>query len=772
MHIRLSMVLLFGTAAMLMVRSALASEPMSTMPPSVEQLDREFVEGIRPALVQYCSDCHDPSAGQEVHFLDARSVTDIDRARSLWNSIQTQLRNRTMPPADEPQPDEETRLRIATWIETTLRATACNSGPYAGWVQTRRLNREEYQNTLHDLVGLEFDFTRILPSDTGGGEGFDNNGETLFLPPLLMERYLECAQRVVDAAILSPPLAMRVAVGELLPEASDRNHSFRRIAPGQTAYALVPAAMTGQYRVQVRLQGPPPQRPVRLQVDGLTVSRLEFAADSDRDTCQSAVTLHLPRGLHSVGVQSPNNESLSLIEVRVDQVPVQPSKQQQAAHRRITGLTPGEVPRNPRSHARQRIEHLLPLAFRRPVKSTEVDRFMQLFDRAQSRGDSFEDSLKLAVKAILVSPEFLFRIEQVPESEAITPLDDYELAVRLSYFLWSTMPDERLRDQAARGVLQRDDVLLAEADRMLEDPRSAEFFTSFVGQWLGTRDVGGRVAPTTNAIQEFYTPDIAADMRQEAVLLFQTIVQEDRSLLELIDSDYQIMTGRLAKFYEIEGAEKLIKDQFQKVHLPDRRRGGVLGLGAVLALTSHTEEKTTSPVLRGAWVLDTLLGTPVPSPPPDVPALKLNAAKRSASLREVLDQHRQATACAACHNLIDPIGIGLENFDFLGRWRDTIGREPVDATGRLPSGEVFGGPVELKQVLLRRKRAFLRQVTRKLLGYALGRSLTDRDHCTIEQIVNHLEQHEYRGGELIRQIVLSLPFRNKQRIELAQQATE
>ncbi|MEM7476566.1 MAG: DUF1592 domain-containing protein, partial [Planctomycetota bacterium] len=342
------------------------------------------------------------------------------------------------------------------------------------------------------------------------------------------------------------------------------------------------------------------------------------------------------------------------------------------------------------------------------------------------------------------------------------------LASRLSYFLWSSIPDDELTVLAKHQTLAREPVLREQVDRMLDSNRANEFFDTFVGQWLGTRDVGGSVAPTFNAIQDVYTPDIATDMRREAVLLFQTIVLERRSLLELIDSDFQYMTGRLARFYGLGIKSGLRNNEFGRVDLKSvggnaAQRGGVLGLGAVLAATSHVTSEETSPVLRGAWVLDTLLGTPVPSPPDDVPELDKSRAKaEQLTLRQTLEAHREDATCAACHKLMDPIGFGLENFDFLGRWRSEEGGKPLDVQGTLPSGDTFQGPTELKKLLLKRRREFLRQVTRKVMGYAIGRSLVDEDQCTIETIVDRLEKKNYSARELIHQVVLSPQFRKKQ----------
>jgi len=299
-------------------------------------------------------------------------------------------------------------------------------------------------------------------------------------------------------------------------------------------------------------------------------------------------------------------------------------------------------------------------------------------------------------------------------------------------------------------------------DRMLDDPRSRAFANAFIGQWLGTQEIGGRAVPLLTELQHFYTPEVAADLRQEPVLMFQHILNDNRSLLELLTADYTFLTGRLAKYYEVEDKVKLTGDSFQKVQWPDNRRAGVLGFASVLAMTSHY--KQGSPVLRGAWVLDTLLGTPVPAPPPDVPPLE-QAAKsdKGLTMRQILARHRADATCATCHNLIDPIGFGLENFDWMGRWRETdTNGQPVDASGVMPSGEKFSGVAELRQLLMQRKDDFVRHLTAKALGYALGRGIQDRDHCTVQKIGELLQKENYSARALIREVVLSVPFRNTQ----------
>jgi mono/diheme cytochrome c family protein len=734
-----------------------AISTLAQVSPPAPDAAREFEQAIRPVLLQNCASCHNPAAERgPAPFLKAATVTEMEANRSLWRNVAAQLRNRTMPPRDS-KLTEEDRVRLSSWIDNQLRRTACTVGDYAGPAITRRLNRREYHNTIRDLLGVDFEVTAMLPADGTGGAGFDTNGETLYIPPILMERYMEAAQSILDRVIITPPLSKMFTVGEVQSAGSDQEFS-----------ASVPVYIEGAYDVQAAFEGGSAETRLTLKVDGADVGFLAVrprrivAGKPASGPSSARLQINLTRGSHRLSVV-PSEPAARLMRVSIAQKQDPALPEKRALHYHLFGMEPGEQPLKPRKAARQILEWFVPKAFRRPVEPAEIDRFLTMYDRAAERGDPYEERVKLALKTVLVWPEFLFRIEQKRAEPGLFPLSQYELASRLSYFLWSTAPDDKLLRLAEEGRLQDTRVLAAQVDRMLDDPRSRTFLNSFTGQWLGTQDIGGRVVPLLTELQSFYTPETAADLRAQPVLLLDRIVSEDRSLLELLTADYTHLTQRLAKFYQIEDQVKGLSDtEFQLVKWPDNRRAGILGLGGILAMTSRYKE--TSPVLRGAWALDTLLGTPVPPPPPDVPELKpADEAGGKLRMRERLMQHRADSACAACHRLMDPIGFGLENFDWMGRWRDQEDDgSPIDATGELPSGEKFNGPVELRQALLSRKQDFIGNITARMLGYALGRSLQDGDDCTVHRIVQTLEQDDYRARTLIREIVLSLPFRNSQ----------
>lgn len=693
--------------------------------------DQEFTQSIRPVLAENCGACHNPKGRNSAQFLKAVTAQDMQADRAVWHSVAAQLRNRTMPPIAS-KLTEADRFRVAQWVDSQLRATACANGDHAGAGAIRRLNRREYHNTIRDLLGVDLDVTALLPADGTGGAGFDTNGETLYVQPLLMEKYLQAAQQILERVVVTPRLSLTESSAKsAVAIYVDSTYEVR--VPGEGKYVV---------RVDGADAGPLAPRRVRGGRGGPTL----------------AAEVRLERGTHEIAIAGePAVANWTIEEQRPE-----PTAEKRALHYRLFGAEPGDEPRDPRKSARAVLASFLPKAFRRPVEPVEIDRLLAMYDRAAERGDPYEERVKLAVKAALVSPDFLFRMEARPTTPGNHPVGQYEMASRLSYFLWATMPDETLLSLAREGRLQDPKTLAAQVERMLDDPRSRAFTASFIGQWLGTQEIGGRFMPLLTEIQSFYNAAIASDLKMQPVLLFDRLIGENRSLLELLDSDYAYLTRRLVKYYGLEGqVPDPGDDAFHPVKLPDHRYTGLLGMAGVLGMTSRYEQ--SSPVLRGAWVLDALLGTPVPPPPPDVPPLDAAGGKDAAklSVRERVLQHRADPACSACHRLMDPIGFGLENYDWMGRWHDRDATsKPIDASGELPSGEKFNGALELRAVLLQHRDDFVRQVAGKALGYALGRSLQDADSCAVQRLVDAVARDGYGARTLVREIVLSLPFRN------------
>ena len=406
---------------------------------------------------------------------------------------------------------------------------------------------------------------------------------------------------------------------------------------------------------------------------------------------------------------------------------------------------------------RKVLEAFLPRAFRRPATAAELDQYYALFANAYKRSQSYEPSILHALQGVLISPQFLFRVEETNTGAGPRLLDDYALAVRLSYFLWGTMPDEPLFKLAAEGKLKDETIWTEQTVRMLKDARTREFAEQFVEQWLNTRELGRDIKPDAKLFPAYYDAEIQSGIRYEPILFFQELLTSNLSLLNLIDSSFTIMSNKLARHYGIKPGKPLRQQPVVVELPPDSHRGGVLGMAAVLAVSSYPNR--TSPVLRGKWILEALLGTPPPPPPPNVPTLPEHAGDAPQTLRERLTQHRANPACAVCHNRIDPLGFGLENYDVLGLWRTEDAGKPIDAKGELPDGTRFDGPVEMKQILMQQKDLLVRNLTAKLLGYALGRGLTLEDHCSVDRIAETVKRENYSAHSLILEIARSVPFR-------------
>ena len=408
----------------------------------------------------------------------------------------------------------------------------------------------------------------------------------------------------------------------------------------------------------------------------------------------------------------------------------------------------------PSGEARKVLADFATRAFRRPAETAEVDALLGLFSEAEKRGDSFADALRFALRAVLVSPHFLFRIE-VPRGPDAQPVNDYELASRLSYFLWSSMPDDELFRLAAENKLRDPAVLAAQTRRMLRDPKARAFADNFAGQWLRVHELQTSAQPDTNKFPE-YTPAVRDAMAAEPVEFFHALLRENGSILKLLDADYTYVNATLAKHYGLD----FKGEGFQRVTLPDRNRGGVLTMGAVLTLTSYP--RRTSPVLRGKWIREEILDAPAPPPPPIVKSLPSSDKVRDGlSFRQQLEQHRKDENCAGCHKRLDPLGFGLENFDAIGRWRTEIAGQPVDASGEMVTGEKFAGPVALKKILLKQKDEFARNVTARMFGYALNRGLESYDVPVVRRAAKTLAAADYRVESLVMEIVKSYPFQNR-----------
>ncbi len=739
-----------------------------------------FRERVATLLDKYCVGCHGgekPKADLDLAALS--DLTTFAKERKRWETILAMVDDGSMPPEGEPAPIDDERAALVGWIEAALTTADCDLRE-PGRVTLRRLNRAEYDNTVRDLIGLDLRPADDFPSDDVG-YGFDNIGDVLTLPPLLLERYLDAAEKIATEAIVAPEEAIEPREhreAEALDQRAgggDYQGVGRILASSGEVGARFEFPEAGRYRLRIRAFGDQAgDQPVRMAIrlDDRTLAEVDVPGAEAADAVDYDVEADVPAGRHRLVASflndyyDPDHADPKLRGDRnliVDSFslfgPIRAAGEGELpdSHRRIITRRPDGDDWGPA--AREVIGAFASRAFRRPATAEEVDRLARLVDLVKADGGSFERGVQLGVQAALASPHFLFRAE--PEGPAAEGPDanllgDYELASRLSYFLWSSMPDAALFGLAAEGKLSDPEVLEAQARRMLADPRASAMVENFCGQWLQLRNLK-QFQPDPEQFPGF-DDAMRSSMAREAELFFGAITAEDRSILELLDTDFTFVDERLAKHYGIDGVQG---DEFRRVAVDRSRRGGVLTMGGVLAVTSNPTR--TSPVKRGKWILEQLLGAPPPPPPPDVPELKEDKeARLSGSLRQRMEQHRANPSCASCHARMDPLGFGLENYDATGAWRDRDGEFPVDASGVLPSGESFRGPGELKAILMAgRADAFERCLAEKMLTYALGRGLEHYDACAIDEITGSLRADGHRFTRLVAAIVRSDPFRKR-----------
>jgi hypothetical protein len=641
-------------------------------------------------------------------------------------------------------------------------------------VTARRLNRAEYNNTIRDLLGVDLRPADDFPGDDSG-YGFDNIGDVLTISPVLMEKYLAAAEKLARAAIVAEPPVFKPSLARYLaPRSADepRDPNDPYVLPydwrgGLTARHDFPAR--GSYELRFRVadarKGDFPPEPVTIYVDDVALDTAEIEANQ-YERGELGVRAKIPAGPHAVRVSfrddyyeprdpDPENRGRKLLvdylDVKGPYDPVPPPLP--ASHKRIfvcdpaSGAKPGEC-------ARTILARLAFQAYRRPVTEEEVSKLVRFVDLARQQGEPFERGIQVALQAILVSPHFLFRIERDPADagrEGVHRVNDHELASRLSYFLWSSMPDAELFRLAEAGILRQPEVLEAQARRMLGDLKSQALIDNFAGQWLELRNLPS----ATRDPERFpaFDQELLQAMRRETELFFADIMGADRSILDFLDGRYTYVNERLARHYGISGVEG---EQFRRVALDGRQRSGVLTQASVLTVSSYPTR--TSPVLRGLWLLENILGAPPPPPPAVVPALNEEAVGTAATLRERLEQHRADPSCAVCHERMDALGFALENYDAIGGWRTHDGALLIDASGVLPEGKSFNNAAELKAILRGQASEFTKNLAEKMLIYALGRGLEQYDRPVITQITRRMAEGDYRFSRLVIEIVKSAPF--------------
>ncbi|MBX3411893.1 MAG: DUF1592 domain-containing protein [Pirellulales bacterium] len=745
--------------------------------------DAFFEQRVTPFLETYCQACHTgdvPKGG--VSFDGYTSRQSLREHLPVWKKVTEQLDFESMPPADELQPEKAERREIVEWLKTVGTAPDSGGPVDPGRVTIRRLNRAEYNNTIRDLVGVEIDAAADFPADDVG-YGFDNIGDVLSMPPVLLEKFLDAAEKVTNAAIRTVDQNLstvrRFDAGDKRVEGGMAADTTRNLYSQGEIFVEPDFPVAGEYILRAsafgdQAGGEPVKMGFHLGRDHLDV--VDVPAEVETPGVYE-VRAQAQAGRHRFAVSFDNdyyrtkgpeeergdrNLYVSFLEVE-GPIALEPTPLPES-HRRIIYRTPAEGEADD-ACARELLVKFASRAFRRPATDDEVTRLVELFKLRRGEGGSFEQSIQLAVTAVLVSPSFLFRIEEdrLPSEPGgiSAPISDYELASRLSYFLWSSLPDEELLAVAAAGTLHEPATCEAQIRRMLTDPKSDALVRNFADQWLQIRSLD-RLAPDPKLFPEF-DELLRAAMAEESRQFFAGVMREDRSVLELLDANYTYVNERLARHYGLEG---VTGEEFRRVELPAGARGGVLTQASVLTVTSNPTR--TSPVKRGKWVLETLLGTPPPPPPADVPLLaEGEQAALTGSLRERMVQHRENPNCASCHERMDPLGFGLENFDAVGRWREKDGEFPIDPSGTLPSGENFAGPAELRQILLGSSGEFRRSLAEKLLTYALGRGLEYYDRTAVDSIVHALENNGDRFTPLVTAVVASDPFRLRRATQVA-----
>jgi hypothetical protein len=673
---------------------------------------------------------------------------------------------------------DDDRHYLTSWILSTLEDIECGLAPNPGQVTLRRLNAVEYRNTVRDLLLVDYEPAANFPADDVG-YGFDNIGDVLTLPPLLMEKYLVAAEEISRRAIVTPPPDKqheRIVTGEQLERtggspsggslvlASNADASFQEQLPWAGTYQLIITASGDQ-------GGDEPCK-MAVLVDDELVRTLPIRNTPD-DPRDVTLPLKLKAGSRKVVLRFTNDfyiaasgdkpavdrnlhvHSVRLVGIKPSQKKIDLS-QAPASHQAIFFVQPKTDAERPEA-TKAILARLSSRAFRRPVSPQELAGLTELALSLQADGESFESSIQVAVQAILISPKFLFRVEPPRDgapAEQLRDLDDFELATRLSYFLWSSMPDDELLKLAWNKQLRQPAQLRAQIKRMIDDPKSNALVENFAGQWLTLRKLDNFQPDPTLFPQ--WNDSIKALAKRETLTFFAGVMRDDLNVVNLLDADFTYLNQELADYY---GVRNVRGDNFRKVSLADTERAGLLTHASILAVTSNPTR--TSPVKRGKWILDNLLATPPPPAPPGVPELK-DKGQLTGTLRQRMEQHRVDPACAGCHKLMDPLGFALESYDAVGKFRELDEGVAIDASGILPDGSVVNGAHELRAALLKgSQEQFVRCLTEKMLTYALGRGLEYYDKCAVDKILAEMHKRDAKFSTLLEQIVLSDPFQKK-----------
>ena len=771
------------------MRADTPDRPLPTPSPSAAQ--------YRDVLDRYCVTCHNQrlrTAGLE---LETPDLARIAEHADLWEKVVRKLRAGTMPPQGARRPEPTASDALATWLEGRLDLVATDKRD-PGRPVLHRLNRTEYANAVRDLLSLSLNVTALLPPDDSS-YGFDNIGDVLGVSPVLLDRYLAAADRISAVALGDPDITPGAETYRVRQDLSQDQH-IEGLPFGTVGGLLVEHTfpLDAEYQFDVKLfrsniesiRGLEYARQLEILVDGQRIHLVSFGGDEDfalavdnptvaGDAVDARLRVRVPvrAGVRHIGVDfiQQRGEGTRRLQpsLRSSADTFDSTGRPHVERLTITGpfnaTGPGDSPSRrqilicrPTSAsatadtacARRIIGRLARRAYRRAVTHAELDDLLAFYADGRRTG-GFEKGVQMAVRRIISSPKFLLRVER--DRPGVAPgvayhVSDVELASRLSFFLWSSIPDNELLTAAAAGRLRNPAVLEQQVARMLADPRAGAIVSNFAGQWLQLRNLR-RIVPNSAEFPDF-DDNLRLAFQREAELFFDSIIREDRSVLELLTADYTFVNERLARHY---GIPNVYGSRFRRVTLADDARRGLLGKGGVLTVTSHVDR--TSPVVRGKWVLENLLGIPPPPPPANVPPLKeREEGQRPRTMREQMEEHRRNPVCANCHKLMDPLGFAMENFDATGAWRATDGGNAIDVSGQLADGTKLNGVVSLREALLKRPNVFVGTFTEKLLTYALGRGLNYRDMPVVRAIDADAARHDYRISSIVRGIVTSVPF--------------
>ena len=764
---------------------ALAMAALAQKPPVAKPSPAVSDAAPQQAMIdQYCVMCHNETLKTAGVVLEGLHIDHVGDNSAIWERVLRKFGSGQMPPVGMPRPDEATSAGFTSWLEKQLNANA-TAHPNPGAPAIHRMNRLEYGNTIRDLLGLEVDVNALLPGDDSG-YGFDNIADVLSVSPVLLEKYMSAARKISRTAVgamdipaeeseflvpFGTPTDLRVS--EDLPLGSRGGYAVHYNFPLDAEYVIrVTMANGGDRGAKIDTRVPLKAGP---QVIGVS-----YGKDSPMPENTGAVGRGGAAGAGAGPGGPPARLDLRLDDVRVKLLEPAAGGQRNVFSISVLGpynpTGPGVTPSRKKifvctptaavpdeTCARQILTNLAHHAYRRPVTAADVSPLMGFYQRGRQAGGTFDKGIEAALRATLVSPNFLFREERDPANAkpgSVYRLNDYELASRLSYFLWSSMPDDELLDLAQKGRLKENAVLDQQVHRMLADPKAKSLVTNFAGQWLFLRNVESD-KKDKDAFPD-YDQSLRNAFKTETEMFFGSVLQNDGSLLDLLRADYTFLNERLARNY---GIPDVYGPAFRKVVLTDPNRHGLLGQGSLLTVTSLPNR--TSVVQRGKWILENLLGAPPPPPPPGVPDLKPHGSDGHMTLRQAMEQHRANPTCAVCHSQMDPIGFALENYNGIGKWRilDDTGAK-IDASGALPGGAAFDGPAGLSNLLLTDKKLdFVTTFTRKLMTYSLGRGVESYDEPIIRSITRDAARDDYRMSSLIMGIVHSAPFQMRRAAE-------